>query len=415
MLKVRKNYFSQWELLLKVLSEEVPENDPAFLHWLEADKENKELYLRLKGKGQKESLPFDKDKMFDNISDILSLNIQKKIPVYQRTWLKYAAFFLGIALIGLTGYFMLTNPDIPQSAKSAKIEKNIFDPGSKKAYLLSSQGKTIDLSETFELKNSDGTVVTNKSEGILSFRQSTPRKADKPLKNNTSLKNNGSEKKNEPGKKQEELQTIYVPKGGEYELLLADGTKVYLNSETRLVFPSHFEGETREVELTGEAYFEVKKDTKPFLVKTENMQIKVLGTSFNVNAYQNNTSVNATLVEGSIRVFVPDSSKTFLLTPENNFSMNKTSCEISIRKVNTDVYTAWVKGEFVFRNQTLDDIFTQLARWYDIKIEYANPVIRTMRFTGSAEKVRPLDYLLNQIQLVTDIKYKNEEDKIILY
>ncbi len=74
--------------------------------------------------------------------------------------------------------------------------------------------------------------------------------------------------------------------------------------------------------------------------------------------------------------------------------MNKTSGETSIRKVNTDVYTAWVKGEFAFRNQTLDEIFTQLARWYDIKIEYANPAIGTMRFTGSAEKVRPLDYLL---------------------
>lgn len=392
MLEIGKNNFSQWELLLKVLSGEMPENDPAFQRWLKENKENRKLYRNLMGKSRNNGIPFDKDKMFNNISDTIGLDVRKNILFYQKKWVKYAVSFFAIVSVGLSSYFIVSDfNDTPARVEYAKTEKNIFEPGSKKAYLLSSQGETIDLSESFELKNEDGTIISNKSEGIVRFHQ------------------------NEPVKKKVEQHTIYVPKGGEYELLLADGSKVFLNSESKLVFPSHFDGDIRQVELTGEAYFDVKKDYKPFIVKTAEIQIEVLGTSFNVNAYPDNASVNTTLVEGSVKVNVPDNPETFVLVPENNFSLHKSSNEISIRKVNTEIYTAWVKGEFVFRNQPLNEILTQLARWYDFTIVYENPAIKAMRFTGSAEKIRSLDYLLNQIQYVTDIKYKNEENKIILY
>jgi len=392
MMTIGKNNFPGWNLLLKVLTGEISEKDPVFQLWLAENNENKKLYLQLKGKRKKGCPPLDKDKAFDNISDILDLNIRRKIPFYQNHWFKYAASFLALVFVGLSAYLVLrTESNASGIIEYAKVEKNIFDPGTKKAYLLSSQGETLDLSETFERKNNDGTIISNKSEGVVSFQQS------------------------EPAKKKVEQHTIYVPKGGEYELLLADGSKVYLNSETQLVFPSHFEGDTRQVELTGEAYFEVKKGEKPFIVKTPDMQIKVLGTCFNVNAYQDNLSANTTLVEGSVQIDVPNKPVSYQLTPDNNFSIDKSSNEVSIQKVNTDIYTAWVKGEFVFRNQPLGDIFTQLTRWYDFEIEYERQVIPGLRFTGSAEKARSLDYLLDQIQSVTDIKYKNEGDKIILY
>jgi Fe2+-dicitrate sensor, membrane component len=249
----------------------------------------------------------------------------------------------------------------------------------------------IDLSESFEVKKEDGTIISNNSQGIISFQ------------------------KTKPVKKTIEQQTIYVPKAGEYELVLSDGSKVYLNSESQLTFPSYFEGDTRHVELLGEAYFEVKKDEKPFIIQTPDLIIEVLGTSFNVNAYKTNPYVNATLVEGSIRIHLPDNQETFLLNPEHNFQLDKLSDEISVQQVNTDIYTAWVKGEFVFRNQPLTEIFAQLERWYDFRIIYESPDIEKMRFTGSAEKVRPLNYLLDQIQAVTDIQYRPEGDKIILY
>ena len=274
---------------------------------------------------------------------------------------------------------------------SEKAEKNIFDPGSKKAYLLSMKGEKIDLSESFEVKKEDGSIISNNSEGVISFQ------------------------KTGHVKKTIEQQTIYVPKSGEYELLLSDGSKVFLNSESQLIFPSYFEGDTRRVELTGEAYFEVKKEGKPFIIQTPDLTVEVLGTSFNINAYQTNSYINATLVEGSISIRLPESRGTFLIEPDHNFRLDKLSDEISIQQVNPEVYTAWVKGEFIFRNQSLTEIFTQLERWYDFKIIYENADIGKMRFTGSAEKARPLNYLLNQIQAVTDIEYRTEEDKIILY
>lgn len=121
------------------------------------------------------------------------------------------------------------------------------------------------------------------------------------------------------------------------------------------------------------------------------------------------------MVEGSIQIHLPETQKTFLLKPEHNFRLDKLSDEIFVQQVNTDIYTAWVKGEFVFRNQPLTEIFAQLERWYDFRIIYENPEIGKMRFTGSAEKVRPLNFLLEQIEAVTDIHYRPEGDKIILY
>ena len=386
MLKIEKNITDKWGLLLKVLSEELPEDDRHFQHWLNENTENRKLYLSLK-EGQSGGL-FNKDKVFNTISSQLYLNTERKKPLSQKKWFKYTVSSVAIIALCIAGfYFTLQENSTPEKI----VEKNIFDPGSKKAYLLSMEGAKIDLSESFEMKKEDGTTISNNSQGVISFQKTTPIK------------------------KTIEQQTIYVPKSGEYELVLSDGSKVFLNSESQLTFPSYFEGDTRYVELSGEAYFEVKKDGKPFIIQTSDLSIEVLGTSFNVNAYKTNPYVNTTLVKGSIRVHLPENQETFLLKPEHNFRLDKLSDEISVQQVNTDIYTAWVKGEFVFRNQPLTEIFTQLERWYDFRIIYESPDIRKMRFTGSAEKARPLNYLLDQIQAVTDIQYKYKKDKIILY
>lgn len=386
-MKIEKNIFDKWELLLRVLSEEIPEEDRHFQYWLNEDIENRKLYLSLK-EGEENDEPFDKEQVFNNISNILNLNIERKKPLYLKRGFKYVAS--SVAVIALF-FIALNHYTSKENTIPEKAEKNIYDPGSKKAYLLSMKGEKIDLSESFEVQKEDGTVISNSSEGVISFEKTAS------------------------VKKKIEQQTIYVPKSGEYELVLADGSKVFLNSESQLTFPSYFEGNTRRVELTGEAYFEVKKDGKPFIIQTPDLSIEVLGTSFNVNAYQTNPYINTTLVEGSIRIRLSEKQETFLLQPDHNLRLDKLSKEISVQRVDTDIHTAWVKGEFVFRNQPLTEIFAQLERWYDFKIKYENPNIAKMRFTGSAEKARPLNYLLDLIQSVTDIQYKSEGDKIILY
>lgn len=386
-MKIEKNIFDKWDLLFKVLSEEIPEYDSYFQQWLNEESENRKLYILLK-EGDHQSELFEKDKIFNTISNKLNLNSERKKPLFQKRWFQYVTSSVAIIALSVIALNYLT---FKRDPTPEKVEKNIFDPGSKKAYLLAMKGEKIDLSESFEVEKEDGTVISNSCEGVISFE------------------------KTKPVKKTVEQQTIYVPKSGEYELILADGTKVFLNSESQLTFPSYFEGDTRQVELTGEAYFEVKKDDKPFIIQTSDLTIEVLGTSFNVNAYQTNPYLNATLVEGSIKILIPEKKETVLLKPDHNFRLDRLSDEISVQLVNTDIYTAWVRGEFIFRNQPLTEIFAQLERWYDFKIIYESPDIAKMRFTGSTEKVRPLNYLLNQIQAVTDIQYRLEKDKIILF
>ena len=386
MLRIQKNNIDKWKLLLKVLSDELPENDSYFQRWLNEDPANKSLYKSLK-EGQGNNALFDKEQVFRNISNKLSLNTTRKTGWYRTKWFKYATSAVAIVTLFIIAIYHVTRePHLPEV-----VEKTIFDPGSKKAYLLSMEGEMTDLSQSFEVKKEDGTIISNKSEGVISFEKTAS------------------------VKRKIEQQPIYVPKSGEYELLLSDGTRVYLNSESRLTFPSYFEGETRQVELQGEAYFEVKKGGKPFVILTPELTVEVLGTSFNINAYETNPYVNTTLVEGNVRVHLTESRKVFQLKPEQNLRLDKSSDEVSVERVNTDLYTAWVKGEFMFRNQPLPEIFAQLERWYDFKIVYENQDIKKMRFTGSAEKAKQLNYLLDLITDVTNIKYRYEGEKIILY
>ncbi len=385
MLKINKNNFDKWRLLLMVLCEEVSETDPEFIDWLNEDPENLDLYNAIKN--NEDNGLFDRDKIFKQVSEKLSLNIENKTRSYSIKWIKLTSSIVAVILI-ILGIVHYAYQDKPQDNYATK---TIYEPGSKKAYLLSQEGKVVDLSESFEIQKENGIVITNKSEGLISFHSA------------------------KPVKKKNETQTIYVPRGGEYKLLLSDGTQVYLNSDSELTFPCSFVGGKREVKLVGEAYFDVKKDSKPFIVNTNELSIEVLGTSFNVNSYNSNSSVHTTLVNGSIKVHLHGKNDKIILEPDNNLTLDKISSEFVVKQVNTAIYTSWVKGEFIFRNQLLKDIFSQLARWYDFSIKYEDPTIENMRFTGSVEKAKPLTYLLDQIKAVTDIQYKSEGDKIVLY
>lgn len=389
MLNVDKNNFNKWELLLQVLSEEMSENDLRFQEWLQEDEDNRTLYRSLKGEGPEDER-FDKDKVFGNISEILSFEQKKRVFIKKR-WLGYAA---GIVLLIAAGWmieFQMKEEATPGQIAEVQTPVVVVEPGTKKAFLQSSQGESIDLSETFQIENEDGAVISNNTQGVVSFER-----------NNEKVK-------------EVERHTICVPKGGEYELLLADGTRVHLNSETQLTFPSYFDGETRIVELTGEAFFEVKKSTKPFIVQTASMHVEVLGTTFNVSAYRNEMFTNTTLVEGSVQVYTQHETNPYRLAPGHNLHTDKLSNEVSIQKVNTELFTAWVKGEFMFRNEPLCNIFAQLSRWYDFTVDYEDISIKDMKFSGSAEKARSLNYLLTLIESVTDIKYKYEGNHIKLY
>lgn len=186
--------------------------------------------------------------------------------------------------------------------------------------------------------------------------------------------------------------TLEIPRGGEYALQLADGSRVWLNAETRLHYPVAFTGTERRVELTGEAYFEVSKDaTRPFIVRANGVDVQVLGTSFNVAAY--GAEVVTTLVEG--RVAVEAGSERVTLEPDRQAVWDGERMEV--RQVDASNYGLWRKGIFYFEDRRLEEILDALARWYGVEVFYVNPETKDMHFTVEIKRYENIDAILRRI------------------
>ncbi|MGN6531533.1 MAG: FecR family protein [Ginsengibacter sp.] len=196
--------------------------------------------------------------------------------------------------------------------------------------------------------------------------------------------------------------TISTPRGGKYEIVLSDGSKVWLNAASSLKYPASFSGKIREVTLTGEGYFEVAKNAlMPFHVKVNDMTIEVLGTHFNVNAYDDESVVATTLLEGSVKIrsgLSPSSvNQTIMLTPGEQADLTKTGRLKINRHANTEEAVAWTNDNFEFNNADIPDIMRQLSRWYDVEVEY-NGFIPNRRFTGKISRNLSLSQVIGMLQ-----------------
>ena len=186
--------------------------------------------------------------------------------------------------------------------------------------------------------------------------------------------------------KRESEELVYnkmtVPRAGEYALTLSDGTRVWLNSDTEIRYPVAFGKDRRMVFLSGEAYFEVEKDAeRPFFVVVDDMEIKVYGTSFNVNTHHAGR-VQTTLVEGRVGIRVKSTGAETMLKPEQMAEFDAERQDVAVRDVDTYYYTAWKNGEFVFENEAIEEIMNRLCRWYDLQVFYVNDSVKGKRFTG---------------------------------
>jgi len=200
--------------------------------------------------------------------------------------------------------------------------------------------------------------------------------------------------------------TISTPRGGQYQLVLSDGSKVWLNAESSLRFPTAFAGKERRVELTGEGYFEVAHNAeKPFHVKVNDMEVQVLGTHFNINSYSDEEAVKTTLLEGSVKVSKGD--KMVLLHPGQQAVVQPEGAEIKVGyDVDTEEVVAWKNGLFVFNNTPLATIMKQLERWYDVEVVYQGKVPQD-RFNGSISRNNNLSEVLKVLEY-SDIKFRVE-------
>lgn len=206
---------------------------------------------------------------------------------------------------------------------------------------------------------------------------------------------------------------IVVPRGGEYSLTLSDGTVVYLNSETRLRFPQKFPPNIRRLELEGEAYFQVARNEKsPFVVTTGGVEVRVLGTMFNISAYGNSDKIYTTLVEGSVEVSTQ--TKSMILTPDQQAQIIRTQENIAVADVDSRKYISWVSGIIEFKNTPLSEIMTQISRWYDVDVEYADSQFRYLRFAGAVDRHKSLDIALQALSKISDLKFEFETGRIMV-
>ncbi len=301
-------------------------------------------------------------------------------------WISSAA-----SIVVILGGAWWLNREPVQVRKIEPIVAELIHPGESCAVITLADGKQVSLeSHVRELEESDGTILRSES-GELVYKANRENVVADVMYN-----------------------TLTIPRGGEYRLELADGTKVWLNAETELKFPVNFSGDTREVYLKGEAYFQVSKDVQhEFRVHTSMGIVKVLGTSFNVRDYVGEQRVVTTLETGKVAYVSDELKQEVVLTPGFQVQEGK-SGEIEMKKVDVIQYIGWREGKYVFEDATLENIMQTLERWYDIDVVYMDESVRNYHFTGDLERYEDINVFLDFIETGGDVKFKTEGKTIII-
>lgn len=380
------------ELIYLELKGEISETKKLILkNWLEESTVNKELYENIineeniKTKMNKYN-SLDKENAWEKINT--QLNEKSKIVKFNFVKIiKYAAVIL---LPLLTAWYILFN-------SSNLFKNNIYEiaeihPGTQKAILTLESGEKVVL-ENKESKR----IFLNKISSIVDT--------------NKTLIYTNTEKKIKV--KTIHYNTLETPKGGEYSLVMADGSKVWMNAASKLRYPVQFGDSIRDVYLEGEAYFEVAENKlKPFIVQSNGMKIEVLGTSFSVSAYIDEASIKTTLVEGIVKIN-SKVAETFL-KPGYQAILERETENIKVKEVDVNVYTSWKEGKFMFEKETLTSIMRKLERWYNIETEYLNKEVMNYHFSGTLDRYDDISEILNMIALTTNIEFKIVVDKIVV-
>ncbi|WP_051293394.1 FecR family protein [Olivibacter sitiensis] len=337
----------------------------------------------------------------------LYARIIKDLPVYRSNYKKipYIKIAAAAAILIIVSIGLIRNqePEIPsQPAYTKQQHVQDVDPGTNKAILTLSDGTVLNLDESQEgiLAQQGGARVKKTEEGKIAY---------------TAMGN----QLNENAAAEPVFNKITVPEGGQCQLTLPDGSKVWLNSSSSLKFPVAFTKESREVELEGEAYFEVvslptggKKGIRKrsFIVKTPTQQIEVLGTQFNVNAYSNENLVKTTLIEGAVKISSVPSGAEEVLKPGQQAQLTNTGDILVVSGVDTEEATAWKDGMFYFNNTELSAIMRHLSRWYNVEIDIKD--MPQKRFNGELSRDVKLSQVLQMMEKTSGLKFKVEERRV---
>ncbi len=389
--------------ILKIIAAELAgenvsgEEKESVKRWREESRGNERMYrmmveelgevvglVRMKG-------GLDREKAYERLEG----EMQKKMirqkengKVRRMSWWRYGASVAGVLLMLGVGMAIWMKPE----ENNVRLEEKRVVPGSGQAVLMLGGGEVVLLKrDTSELILADTTLrVTNERNTLVYSEIENKRMSEDMVYN-----------------------TLMVPANGEYQLVLADGTKVFLNSGSEIRYPEVFGKDRREVFLRGEAWFEVAKDSgRKFLVHAGAMDVKVLGTSFNVKAYEKLETVATTLVEGSVEIACDGES--FRIVPGEQFVYDKNSREANVMMVDTELYTSWKDGYYKFRQATLEEIMTTLSLWYGLNVFYQNESAKHVEFTGKVKRYEDIRTLLDKFEQTENVVFDIKENNVFI-
>jgi ferric-dicitrate binding protein FerR (iron transport regulator) len=383
------HYLKIAQLIAKELNGSAEKEDLELLeNWLNESDENRKIYSEIKKKswyaGHVATMKkYRLDAGWSKIKTRMTTSSKTRMLLLIVS--KYAAVVIFLFAV----YFLLRDYRFEQGQKKSLVQTSI-EPGGRGARLVMDDGRTITLADdrVFAIREKDGTTI-NKGQGIVNYIKT------KEMPQN------------------EIFNTIITNTGQEFTLILSDGTKVTLNAESKIRFPVAFVRDERIVEVSGEAYFEVFHDARhPFIVKTHQSAIRVLGTEFNIRAYEDETAEVTTLVKGSVNIHHREKEDIAVkLNPGDQATITPTNNEIKVEQVDTTYYITWKKGKFIFRNERLEDIIKNLQRWYHFEVEYKEDQLKNIRFGARIDRyteVNPIFSIMNNTRLVHIEQNKNK-------
>lgn len=310
------------------------------------------------------------------------MKIRRKLLVRKMMWWSSVAagIMLFVGMFFMYDYLFMENID-------TKITP--LTPGKTYAELKLDNGEVISLTpDVLNVVHADSLSEITNTENMLVY---TARKRESRLRYNT----------------------LKVPVGAEYNLLLADGTKVCLNSGSEIRYPVVFQGNQREVFLTGEAFFQVARDeTRKFVVRSGQQTVVVLGTSFNIRSYSQQDFIATTLQEGALQILLPDT--TYRMYPGSQVVFDKKTNVSSMREVNSELYTSWKDGYYFFDQTSLEEILSTISLWYNLTVVFEDPEAKNLLFTGQLKRYMDIRYLLKKFEDTNAIEFVFKGNEVVI-
>ena len=308
-----------------------------------------------------------------------------------RLWPRVAAAAAVVIALSGAAYLITRKSQTPAIAKT---QVHDFAPGSNKAILTLANGSQIilDSARTGQLAQEQNSAIEKIDDGMIRYTAAGAPGADSAT---ASLYN-----------------TISTPRGGQYAVTLSDGTKVILNAASSLRYPTVFAGNDRSVRLSGEAWFEIAPDkSHPFIVVSGDQDVKVLGTQFNLNAYEDEPAVKTTLLTGSVRITSRSTHQSHSLSPGQQSILTGTN--LSISEADIEEATAWKNGYFMFESEAIGSIMRKIARWYDVDIKFDGP-LPTDKFNGTVQRFVKVSQVLKKLELTNKVHFNIEGRTIMV-